>query len=96
MKIGILREGFGLKHSEPDVDRIVKEAAESLGTKCGAVVEEVSIPMHLDGNSLLITVSQQYFSKVSKHQFKEKHNCPNTKLICIEMFMENYPLNTAL
>ena len=96
MKIGILREGFGLKHSEPDVDRMVKEAAESLGAKCGAVVEEVSIPMHLDGNSLLITVLQQYFSKVSKPQLKEKHNCPNTKLICIETFMENYPLNTAL
>ena len=73
MKIGILREGFGLKHSEPDVDRMVKEAAESLGTECGAVVEEVSIPMHLDGNSLLISVLQQYFPNVSKHQFKEKH-----------------------
>ena len=79
MKIGILREGFGLKHSEPDVDRMVKEAAESLDTKCGAVVKEVSIPMHLDGNSLLITVLQQYFSAVSKHQFREKHHkCSNT------------------
>lgn len=52
---------------------MVKEAAESLGTECGAVVEEVSIPMHLDGNSLLISVLQQYFPNVSKHQFKEKH-----------------------
>lgn len=58
MKIGILREGFGLKHSEPDVDRMVKEAAESLGTKCGAVVEEVSIPMHLDGNGIFAVIFQ--------------------------------------
>ena len=50
MKIGILKEGFGLKSSEPDVDKLVKESAELLGTKCGAVVEEVSIPMHSDGN----------------------------------------------
>ena len=79
MKIGILREGFGFKHSEPDVDRMVKEAAESLGTKCAAVVEEVSIPMHLDGNSLFITVLQHYFSTVSKHQFREKHHkCSDT------------------
>ena len=50
LKIGILKEGFGLKCSEADVDKMVREAAELLGTKCGAVVEEVSIPMHLDGN----------------------------------------------
>ncbi|KAK2570048.1 Amidase [Acropora cervicornis] len=58
MKIGILREGFGFKHSEPDVDRMVKEAAESLGTKCGAVVEEVSVPMHLDGNGIFAVIFQ--------------------------------------
>ena len=79
MKIGILREGFGFKHSEPDVNRMVKEAAESLRTKCAAVVEEVSIPVHLDGNSLLITVLQHYFSIVSNHQFREKHHkCSDT------------------
>ena len=94
MKIGILREGFGLKHSEPDVDKMVKEAAESLGTKCGAVVEEVSIPMHLDGKSLPITVLQQYFSNVSKHRFKEKTSLVLQYLILIEVFMENSPLNT--
>lgn len=49
MKIGILKEGFGLKSSDPDVDRMVKEAAGLLGSKCGAVVEEVSVPMHSDG-----------------------------------------------
>ena len=36
--------------SEPDVDKMVKEAAGQLSSKCGAVVEEVSIPMHSDGN----------------------------------------------
>lgn len=50
VKIGILKEGFGLKNSEVDVDKMVREAAEQLGSKCGAVVEEVSIPMHSDGN----------------------------------------------
>ena len=36
--------------SEPDVDKMVKEAAGQLSSKCGAVVEEVSIPMHSDGD----------------------------------------------
>ena len=46
MKIGILKEGFGLKNSEADVDEMVTEAAKQLGTVGGAVVEEVSVPMH--------------------------------------------------
>jgi len=53
MRIGILKEGFGLKNSEADVDKMVREAAERLGTKCGAVMEDVSIPMHSDGNSII-------------------------------------------
>ena len=51
LKIGILKEGFGLKNSEADVDKMVREAAEQLGTAGGAVVEEVSVPMHSDGKS---------------------------------------------
>lgn len=50
MKIGILKEGFGLKSFELDVDKLVKEFVELLGIKCGVVVEEVLILMYLDGN----------------------------------------------
>ena len=50
LKIGILKEGFGLKNSEADVDKMVRDAAEQLGTAGGAIVEEVSVPMHSDGN----------------------------------------------
>jgi amidase len=46
MRIGVLKEGFGHPNSEPDVDAKVRRAAKSLG-RLGAVVEEVSIPMHL-------------------------------------------------
>ena len=49
MKIGILKEGFGLKKSEADVDKMVREAAEQLATVGGAVVEEVSVPIHSHG-----------------------------------------------
>jgi amidase len=49
LKIGILTEGFGWQGlSEEDVDKIVKDSAEML-VHTGAIVEEVSIPMHRDG-----------------------------------------------
>ncbi|MEM7522181.1 MAG: amidase [Pseudomonadota bacterium] len=51
MKIGILKEGFGLPESEPDVDEKVMAAAKKLEA-LGAVVEEVSIPMHLLGPAI--------------------------------------------
>lgn len=50
LKIGIVREGFGWEDiSESDVDRTVKNSA-LLFKECGAVVNTVSIPEHLDGS----------------------------------------------
>lgn len=49
LRIGLLREGFGIAGaSEADVDQAVRAAAETLA-KAGADVEEVSVPMHADG-----------------------------------------------
>ncbi|GGF94253.1 amidase [Paenibacillus abyssi] len=49
LRIGIVQEGFGREgFSEEDVDRIVRDAALSF-VKCGAEVQDVSIPMHIDG-----------------------------------------------
>ena len=48
MRIGIVREGFGRPESEADVDAKVRQAAEKFRS-LGAMVEEVSIPMHLTG-----------------------------------------------
>ena len=49
LKLGVLKEGFGLPSSEADVDELVRNAADRLGREAGATVEEVSIKMHLDG-----------------------------------------------
>ncbi len=51
LKIGVLKEGFGRPESEAEVDTKVRAAAERLAG-AGASVEEVSIPMHLDGPHL--------------------------------------------
>jgi amidase len=48
LRIGVLAEGFGQSGSEPDVDEAVRDAAARLRS-LGAVVEDVSIPMHALG-----------------------------------------------
>lgn len=48
LRIGVVTEGFGHANSEADVDSCVRTASEQF-RQLGASVEEVSIPMHLDG-----------------------------------------------
>jgi amidase len=47
-RIGVVKEGFGLPNSEPEVDELVRKGAERF-RKLGATVEEVSIPLHSIG-----------------------------------------------
>jgi amidase len=48
LRIAVLKEGFGRPESEAVVDKKVRAATEVFG-KLGGKVNEVSIPMHLDG-----------------------------------------------
>jgi amidase len=48
MRIAVMKEGFGLPNSEPDVDAHVRDAAQRFA-KLGAIVEEVSVPAHALG-----------------------------------------------
>ncbi len=48
LRIGVLGEGFGHPNSEPDVDAHARAAAQRLA-KLGAIVEDVSVPMHALG-----------------------------------------------
>lgn len=48
VRIAVVREGFGHPNSEEDVDAKVNSAVQRL-EKLGAVITEVSIPMHLQG-----------------------------------------------
>jgi len=51
MRIGVVREGFGLPVSEPDVDARVRAAAAEFA-RLGATVEEISVPMHTLGPAI--------------------------------------------
>lgn len=47
LKIGILKEGFGHPESDPETDRKVRAAIETLAAQ-GAEIREISVPMHYD------------------------------------------------
>jgi len=52
VRIGILREGFGLEGAEPDVEEAVRRAVGTL-ERLGAKTAEVSVPAHEEAGSLL-------------------------------------------
>lgn len=56
LRIGIVREGFGAPGSEADVDESVMAAAWRL-REAGAVVEEISIPMHTEALKIMFASS---------------------------------------
>ena len=56
MRIGVVSEGFGHPSSEQDVDQKVRQGAERLRA-LGAIVEDVSIPMHLDGPAIWTSIA---------------------------------------
>jgi amidase len=59
LRVGILREGFGIPDaSEPDVDEAVRAAAAAL-EGAGASVEEVSVPLHSDGLAIWAAIANE-------------------------------------
>ncbi len=56
LRIGVVTESFGHPSSEPDVDQKVRQGAERFRA-LGAIVEEVSIPMHLDGPAIWTSIA---------------------------------------
>lgn len=58
LRIGVVREGFGLPASEADVDKAVHDYGKRLGD-LGAEVHEISIPMHLQSMALWIAIAAE-------------------------------------
>jgi amidase len=75
LKVGIVKEGFKLPQSENDVDEKVMAAAQHF-KKLGAVVQEVSIPMHLLGLTIWTPIAcegaTQQMMKDNGHGFNWK------------------------
>ena len=66
MKIAMVKEGFMQENAEEDVNTKVKAAA-SLLESLGAIVEEVSIPMHLVGPSLWMPIGIEGSAQTMMH-----------------------------
>lgn len=66
LRIGVVREGFGRPESEPDVDAKVRQAADRL-RDLGARVEDVSVPMHLDGPAIWTPIALEGLTDTMMH-----------------------------
>src|SRR3954464_7723081 len=66
MKIGIVVEGFAQPNAEPDVNSKVRTAAAHL-KKLGALVSEISIPMHLVAPALWIPIGVEGLTQTMMH-----------------------------
>lgn len=66
MRIGVVKEGFGLENSEADVDKKVLDAAAQFA-KMGAIVEDVSIPMHLQGPAIWTPIALEGLTDTMMH-----------------------------
>ena len=58
LRIAVVEEGFGHAQSLPQVDAIVRDAAERF-KGMGAAVETVSIPMHRHGSAIWLPVAAE-------------------------------------
>jgi amidase len=58
LRIGIVKEGFGLPNSEREVDAKVMAGAQ-LFKKLGATVDEISVPMHLLGPAIWLPIAAE-------------------------------------
>ncbi len=54
LRVGIVREGFGTPGAQADVDAMVRAQALRLG-EAGALVEDISIPMHVQGPAIMFS-----------------------------------------
>ena len=66
MRIGVVKEGFGLAASEPDVDAKVRAGAEVF-KRLGASVDEVSIPAHLHGPAIWTPIALEGLTNQMMH-----------------------------
>jgi amidase len=58
LRIAVVKEGFGLPESEPDVDAKVRQAAH-IFADLGASVREVSLPLHLEARDFFMPMAAE-------------------------------------
>jgi amidase len=69
LKIGILKEGMNMPYLEPEVDAVVRSAIAKFA-ELGAIVEEVSVPLHG-----LIEGAMTVINKLGATQTRQGRQC---------------------
>lgn len=67
LKIGVVSEGFGHPGGETEVDTRIHQVADKLGMQ-GAVVEEVSMPLHAAGAAIWTPIFLEGATELMMHQ----------------------------
>ncbi|MEM8794624.1 MAG: amidase [Pseudomonadota bacterium] len=67
LKVGLVPEGFGQPGAEDDVDIRIREVAERLSAG-GALVEEVSVPLHAVGAAIWTPIFLEGTTELMMHQ----------------------------
>lgn len=66
LKIGVMKEGFDLPNMEDGVARLVQQAAQQL-RKCGAQVEDISVPLHSSGAAIWTPIALEGLTNQMMH-----------------------------
>jgi amidase len=66
LRIGVVTEGFNWPSSQQDVDAKVRDGAERL-RGLGAMVDEISIPMHRDGSAIWTPIALEGLTAQMMH-----------------------------
>ena len=66
LRIGIVKEGFDWPQSEAEVDRKVRAAGDRLRS-LGAQVDDISIPMHRDGQAIWTPIALEGLTDLMMH-----------------------------
>ncbi len=72
LRIAVIEEGFRQPTSQPEVDATVREAARQFA-RLGATVDEVSIPWHRDGFSVLVAFENECLITMMEEGFGTNH-----------------------
>jgi amidase len=86
LRIGLVREGFGMTGAEAEVDTGVREAAHRLA-QTGAIVKDISIPLHLAGMAIWTPI---FLEGATELMMKQNAFGTNMKGLFLESLLDTH------
>lgn len=86
LRIGLVREGFGMTGAEAEVDAVVRGAAHRLA-HTGAMVQDISIPLHLVGMAIWTPI---FLEGATELMMKQNAFGTNMKGLFLESLLDTH------